>query len=228
MKGFIRQKEYDGRESIAVFSYCIKNNIKLKTGEYERGWIPFGSVEWMESIIGPRTPEYYPEFLKDFLHRKVWKVDTWDETHDRPENGRNRYDSIFIKPSDRYKRFKAGIASFMPRSRVEPDELEYLRGPYWCSEIVNFKNEWRYYVANGEILDTGWYMGDDEDLPAPEFPTEIPKDYCGAIDMGMYQDQLTLVEAQHPYAIGWYGEDHSKYAEFLIAGWNYLHEYKIY
>lgn len=58
---------------------------------------------------------------------------------------------------------------------------------------------------------------------APELHIEIPADYCGALDFGMLPTgELALIEANSPYACGWYGKKHELYVDWLIKGWKYL------
>jgi hypothetical protein len=81
-------------------------------------------------------------------------------------------------------------------------------------------NEWRYYVANGDVVTTGWYRGEDEDKPAPELPVEWPEGFSGAVDFGELEDgHLALVEAHAPFACGWYGERHEDYARWQLEAW---------
>jgi hypothetical protein len=94
--------------------------------------------------------------------------------------------------------------------------------PHWNSEIVSFKNEWRYYVANGEVLAAHWYLGEDDEAPPPELPDIFPKNFTGAVDFGDYCGKLTLVENNLPYACGWYGRFDPIYRDWLVAGFEYI------
>ncbi len=102
------------------------------------------------------------------------------------------------------------------------------RGPYWLSEIVQFTNEWRYYVTNGKVVAARWYWGDDVNTPvAPELNIDWPKTFCGTGDFGQYPDgRIALVEAHPPFACGWYGSlgEGEIYVPWLIAGWEYLNQ----
>ena len=139
----------------------------------------------------------------------MWKADKWP-MHQR----------VFIKPADRHKRFTGFVTAGMGyKGKKSP--------PYWCSDIVPpFTNEWRYYIANGKILTSGWYWGDEINTPdAPELNISFPEDYCGAIDFGEHKQfpgRFMLVEANEPYACGWYGdaEDRNSFTEWLIHGWH--------
>lgn len=115
---------------------------------------------------------------------------------------------VFLKSAERYKAREAWV------------------GEVHISEPVEFVDEWRHYCAGGTSLCSWWYAGSEEtcesDPHGPELPFELPPGFCGAVDVGRLADgRVALVEVQHPYAIGWYGdrEDNAKYAEFLVRGW---------
>jgi len=171
---------------------------------------PVGSVEFCLNILGMDVkPDYYPYFLKEHFYRNVWLSDTCDITKE----------PIFIKPADRYKRFDGVIAN--------KENINTFVGPYWCSGVLSFLNEWRYYITNGKVVASGWYSGSEDvaDLDAPKLNINIPETYCGALDFGTvveYPDTIVLVEANHPFACGWYGKDHSAYTQWLIDGWKYM------
>lgn len=215
IKGFAVQanqvRSNADKEQTAILTYCVLNKTpyKLCNRKEDRpeGYIPCGTVEWCEFFLPDekKTPDYYPEFLKDHLHRKIWKTDSWPM-----EKG------IFIKPADRHKRYTGFVTIGGYRKKK--------RGPHWCSEVVRFENEWRYYVADGKVLTGEWYSGDEENTPdAPELNIKIPEWYCGALDFGMLTTgELALVEANSPYACGWYGKDHKLFVEWLIKGWAYM------
>jgi len=170
-------------------------------------YIPIGRVEWVECFIGRKiTPDYYPSFLKDYFNRKIWFSKTL------PENK-----NTFIKPADTFKRFTGNFVY----------NIENIEGPFWCSEAVEFKNEWRYYITNGKVIYSAWYKGEEECSP-PKFPENIvPKDWSGTIDMGITKEsRFTLVEAHKPFACGWYGHLHEGniYADWLINGFMYMED----
>lgn len=199
------------QEEKAILEHCILQKIPYKlcnrVEEIPAGYIPHGEVEWCEHFIPEeRTiPNYYPEFLQQYLFRSVWRADSW------PLGSK-----VFIKPADRHKRFTGFVTSGGYRKKK--------KGPFCCSDIVAFTNEWRYYVADGQVLTGEWYSGDEINTPdAPELHVKIPEDFCGTLDFGTLKTgEFALVEAHPPYACGWYGKNHKLYVEWLIKGWAYL------
>lgn len=180
------------------------NNPKM----VEDGWVPSGTVPWVTSVLGrPIVPDYFPEFLKkDWVKRKVWYQEKWPLYR------------TFIKPADRHKRFTGFITSGRWSGKK--------RGPYWCSEVVNFVDEWRYYVSYGKLLGGYWYWGNgDEPKDAPDLNITYPDNWCGTADFGMMEDgSIELIECHPPFACGWYGKKHEQYAEFLTLGWKWIKE----
>lgn len=121
---------------------------------------------------------------------------------------------VFVKSAVGYKDWPAKI---IKKGEKLPD------GKLMISEVVNFVQEWRYYVANGKVLTTGWYDGPDEDEPAPDLNIKWPQYFCGAVDFGrLSTGEIALVESQDPFACGWYGDDHKAYIEWLVKGWEYM------
>lgn len=95
------------------------------------GWIACGNVDWVDRVLNvTREPDYYPDFLAAWIKRRIWRQEKW------PLGQR-----VFVKPVDRSKRFTGFVTNGSWRGKK--------KGPYWCSEVVTFTNEWRFYVANG-------------------------------------------------------------------------------
>lgn len=171
-----------------------------------------GSVEFIENYIGQRKPNFYPEWVRNFMRRSLYT---------NPEY--SSWQMFFVKRSDRYKSEETNIIS-----KDKAVELNYKQ--YHFSDVVTFIDEWRYYVINGKVLTSWWYKGDEKTCENnPHGPNinhlPIPKGFCGTIDMGILDTgELALVECHHPYAIGWYGDhdDIENYIRFLIWGFKYL------
>ena len=226
-KGFALLKKDNSKEAQAVMITCALQKIPYirvnKKETLPKEYVPCGSVEWIESILGYHPiPDYYPEFLSsdyassEYLYRKVWEADKW------PLN-----ETCFIKPADRYKRF----TGFVHKAGSYKGKK---KGPYWCSDVVNFVNEWRYYISNGKVLCGEWYWGDEEKMPdAPRLEiwvsgfvikiVNFPADFCGAVDFGETdKGEFALIESQCPYSCGWYGKNHEMYCKWVISGWEYM------
>jgi hypothetical protein len=211
-KGFKLLKGDNSIEAQKLSLFCIVNNvplIRVDKKNVEDEHIPCGSVEWCEHLLGQHiTPDYYPEWLNEFLFRKVWREDKWILGK-----------KLFVKPADRYKRFTGFVTSGSYRKKK--------RGQLIWSEIISFQNEWRYYISNGKVLTSGWYWGDEINTPdAPDVRDIliIPENYSGALDFGHCGRRFVLVESQHPFACGWYGKHEHDYLYFqwLIDGWIYM------
>jgi hypothetical protein len=210
-KGFATIKSDVSSETRMVHMYCSLNDIphlRLSVKEpCPKEYVPSGSVEWCLKLLGkPVIPDYYPEWLNQYLYRKVWKSNEWI-------TGRK----LFVKPADRHKRFTGFITHGTWSKKKKP--------PYWYSEIIHFTNEWRYYVSKGKILCAEWYWGDDVNTPpAPELNIKIPTEYYGTLDFGtLYTGEMALVESHDPFACGWYGNrENYAYLQWLVDGWKYM------
>ena len=158
----------------------------------------------------------YPEEIQKYLGRKIWtsKIDT---VNSHPELW-----PVFVKPIED-KKF-TGVVVRSPKDLIgcgtcgeNPDVL--------CSEVVNFKAEWRVCVRYDRILDVRRYSGDWRFHYNPEiiesciknFKT-APKGY--AIDFGVTdKGETLLIEVNDGYSLGCYGLLYLDYAKLLSARW---------
>lgn len=216
MSKFYIQSGYQGKEVGALLFNYPKESFSYSAIEPWNGQPIAGSVEFVEEYIGIiNRPNYYPQFLEPFFQRKIWYSNAWPK------------EKCFIKPADRHKRFESRILNDLryPRGFGGGVATGAWVGPYWCSEVVSFKEEWRYYVANGEVLAAYWYLGEEKEIDAPELNIDWPKDFSGAVDFGRLSNgEIALVENNLPYSCGWYGP-HSEgkiYGEWLEKSWNYV------
>lgn len=213
-KGFAVQKQTCDHEGKTLAVFCGINQIPIKfiykTNEIPVDYIPSGTVNWITEALGVESikPNYFPDFLKDWVKRNIWEEEKWP------------LKKVFIKPADKHKRFTGFITSGTYSKKK--------RGPFICSDIVHFKNEWRYYISNGKVLGAYWYYGDsDIEIPAPKLNIEYPNDWCGTADFGeLNNGDIALIECHPPFACGWYGgySKAEEYAEFLTLGWQWLKE----
>jgi hypothetical protein len=220
MSKFYLQSGYEGKETSCIALNYDKSEFNYSARNQYAGEIPVGSVEFVEELLGRNfIPDYYPFFLKNHLHRKVWYS---EDKLDR---------SCFVKPADRHKRFEAQISDDRKRPIGYGGGVAtgIWVGPYWHSEVVSFKEEWRHYVANGKVLAAYWYLGEEKEIDSPELNIDWPQDFCGAVDFGrLTSGELALVENNLPYACGWYGpySEGKIYGEWLKAGLDFLNKIK--
>lgn len=213
MLTFHLQVAESSRETMAVIQGCRELGYNWTSGgKPSAKAIPVGDVPFVQDVLETVhkydvRPDYYPLFLADWFGRRIYR----DLLEAREAPG-----GLFVKDQWRYKGMKPTLCY--------PDCLPRSMG-FVASDVVCFTQEWRYYVAGGEVYTTGWYDGDDEDEPAPPLNVNWPKGWCGAVDFGRTTDgRVLLVESQHPFACGWYGETEDSwiYTEWLQLGWRWM------
>lgn len=161
-------------------------------------------------------PLDYPEELQYMLGRPVWK------THIGNVRIRLLGDCVFVKPVQ-HKLFTGFVWDGGPSSRRSvvtlPSSTEV-----WCSEIVDFKSEYRVFVLEGEIIGVKNYKGDWSMAPDRGRLLEAVAAYKSApvaysIDVGIVGVKTLLVEVNDSYALGHYGLNSVLYAKMISARW---------
>ncbi len=226
---FALQPGLSSREVIAVMNAArrLRHEYEVWPGRPNPGdhLIPIGDVDYCESYWSPEVRQdwshyardFYPDFLTNWLHRKVGYA-TFGQ-YDTTDYSATRRRDIFLKTAKCWK------SDFVSRV-VRWDEHVPLDWYYW-SEPVFFIQEWRYYVADGRVITTGWYKGRDEDEPAPTlWDVKWPSFYSAAVDFGRLEDgRIALVEAHAPFACGHYSDSHEDYVRWQADAWQrYTHK----
>lgn len=213
-KGFVIQSHDHSPEANHISLYCLTKDISfirvLNKDKIPEDYIPSGSVEWCSKLLRRTVkPNYFPDWCKHLLYRNVWYAEEWP------------FKKVFIKPADSHKRFTGFVTTGTYKKKKKP--------PFICSDIVKFKDEYRYYITNGKIVFADWYWNeenrDGEILTPPELKLDIPSNWCGTIDMGyLSTGEFALIECHPPFACGWYGggSNIEIYMQWLIDGWVYL------
>lgn len=197
-------KAWQAARTLGVDCVCKRPELLCRQDR-----VAVGDVDFCEHVLSLQgvarpVPDFYPDFLSGWM-RRLWTI----QRNENPAVIRT-----FVKSAESYKSFPARI--------VEPGEM-YPAGMLYISEVVQFVQEWRYYVADGAVVTSGWYDGDNEDEPAPDLAINWPPGFCGAVDFGrLSSGEIALVECHHPYACGWYGDDHELYLLWLIEGWQWM------
>lgn len=158
----------------------------------------------------------YPLELKKYLKREIWKS-TLEEILENERFG------IFVKPDVETKKF-AG--------KVFNSELDFIGlidadkpTVVLCSEIVDFKTEFRCFIRYKEILDIRRYKGDWGKVIDVEVVRRAIADFDNqpnayALDFGVTETGDTvLVEVNEGHSLGSYGLSAQHYAKFLSARW---------
>lgn len=174
--------------------------------------------------IEPPSPNDFPDSLVPFFHRRVWRS-SLDQLETALENGRE----IFAKPAGRRKLFTGRVFS-------SPEEMQGLshisrQEPLWCSDVVEWRSEYRVYVIDGCVVSIDHYAGDAaitlaepvirEALDAHAASGTAPAAY--GIDFGVLSTgETALVEANDGYALGAYQIDSASYARLLHTRWAQL------
>ena len=209
-KGFAVQQNDSSREALKLYELCTRNNIEHKVIKNKNKcpdeFVPCGSVEWCEQSLGCIIkPNYYPGWTKDIWHRNIWYNNKWELRR------------VFVKPANRHKRFTGFITTGTYKGKK--------KGSLVYSDIVQFVDEWRYYISFGKVLTSAWYWGQHEDRVCPDLDNiiKVPDSYSGALDIGLLSTgEYALVESNSPFACGHYSENHEAYFQWLIDGWDYM------
>ena len=205
---FSIQNGYSGREANAIISAAHKLGAEYcYVREANFSMIPIGTIEFCEPVFGfmINRKEFYPAFLVPFLYRHIVLLQVDVNSHilagDR-----------FVKDALKWKSaFKSRI---MKAGEILPE------GTWLIADPVEFTDEWRYYIADGNLITTGWYAGEHEDEPAPRLEIAYPIGFSGAVDFGRMKDgKMALVEAHAPFACGWYGDDHEDFVLWQAISW---------
>ncbi len=182
--------------------------------------------------IGAARPEPldYPEELRGFLGRRVWRTSmravVLASREFGPEKTTYGERRVFVKPV-RHKVFTGRVwtgdmADRMATVLAEENE------PVWCSEFVEFVSEHRCFVLEDRILDVRRYKGDwsvGPDRATVERAVmafgSSPAAY--AADFGVTRDGRTLlVEVNDAFALGGYGLGPVFHARMAVIRWEQM------
>ncbi len=218
------------RRGIPVLLYTMKRirrrDLPLSTESFVAGNLGamHGAMKQLGIAIPP--PNDYPRSLTAFLHRRIWKS-TLAAVEDDVNSGRRR--AVFAKPATRRKNFTGRV--FASSADFACIGIASRRQEVWCSEVVEWRAEYRVYVMGIEPIAVGNYDGDptvrlDMEavgavLRAYRASREAPSAY--GIDFGVLgTGETALVEANDGYALGAYTIAAAPYTDLLIERWKEL------
>lgn len=128
---------------------------------------------------------------------------------------------MFIKPLEPklFTGFVAKDRNDLYKTRCSFNEKIY------CSEVVNFKSEYRVFVRYGKVLDVKHYSGSWKYVYDSNIITNCLNDYKEqpsgfTLDFGVTDDGRTLlIEVNDAFSLGCYGLDPLAYAKLLETRW---------
>ncbi len=168
----------------------------------------------------------YPSCFNPFYGRKIWKsyLSVIDQNPDLW--------NVFIKPL-KTKTFTGKVIRSVKDLRgcgIPGEDVEI-----YCSEVVEFKAEYRMFIIYDEIHMVSLYKGDYHYNYDPKVVDEILEAFktwedrpmgCG-IDIGVTKDHQTLVvEINDGYSLGSYGIFEIPYAKLMSARYSQIMKVK--
>lgn len=195
----------------------------LKTGSIENKperFLPVGSVEFLRTMfvafgMDEPAPMDYPQSscAADLLGRDVKRAELSLD-----------HMGMFVKPV-KTKSFEAGVMNAIPRHLMGSE--------VWVSAPVRFSAEWRAYIQSGKIIGFARYDEFEIDVPEHEIRPFVERVMACvsmdesintatyAVDVGMVDDQLVLVELNDAWATGYYARaiTQSQYLAWLHTRW---------
>lgn len=161
----------------------------------------------------------YPQELELYYGRRIWKTEVQEIIHNA------KLWPVFMKPLE--GKLFPGICVRSEKDfigRVRDGEKQQV----YCSELLNFEEEWRCFVRYGEILDIRRYsgaIGRNYDIKVVRRAVgdylTAPAGY--AMDIAVTdQGETVIVEINDGYSLGSYGLDPLLYAKLLSARWAQL------
>lgn len=173
----------------------------------------------------PELPNY-PEVLKPFLGRKIWK-DNINSINNNPDKW-----GIFVKPI-KEKAFTGRVIN-SPRDLIGCGSC-YENYEVLCSNVIDIQKEWRGFIYYDELIDLRPYNGDWHynynskviDKVIETFKTWKDRPVACSLDFAVIEDaggeQHTIfLEANDAYALGNYGLNCIDYAKMISARWSQI------
>lgn len=209
---------FQGFREMGFETIPFSDTAQLQDGQPENIVVGYvGTIRQRLKQLNRQITEMdYPEELSDYLGRKVWKTTMLDVSN-APETW-----PVFVKPLED-KQF-TGVVVHSTKDLIGCG-IQGVNQEVYCSEVLDFKAEWRCFVRYQEILDVRPYKGDWRLHYDSTVIENAVRDYRTApagyaIDFGLTQDGRTLLlEVNDGYALGCYGLMHLHYAKLLSARW---------
>lgn len=213
---------------------CTANTLRQHARVLNEGALPVGSVEFVRAamrlahITEPANMSYPPQ-VREYLCRSVQTLQAGQVIG-----------HVFVKPVQT-KLFTGFVFDTMKAREQysEHDQEQYdlfmsmsPAAQVYTSDPVEWRSEWRYYVAKGCIIGQARYdQGEDDNAPVPNIEVvqscvnDLALDHPYALDFGVLSSgETALVEVNDAWAIGLYGTalPAHMYMSFLQERWSHL------
>lgn len=169
--------------------------------------------------------EDYPEVLKPFLGRTIWK-DTINSINSNPDKW-----GVFVKPV-KEKAFTGKVING-PADLVGCGSC-YENYEVLCSEVLDIKREWRGFYYYDKLIDLRPYSGDWHYSYNPNIVDKVIEDFntwedrpvACSLDFAVIErnnkEETIFLEANDAYALGNYGLYCIDYAKMISARWSQI------
>lgn len=226
--------KFDPEEALLADYFGDGNYVSFYAKQMQRHRIPLtpgdfvaGSLQVTLPVLRKLGVTYshndYPKELSMYLHRNVW-LSTLKRIRLQIE-AEGDIPPVFIKPSDKLKRFTGRVVSTM--DDISP--LAHIGNIFInCSDEVQWCVEYRVPIINGKIQGYFWYDGDKSVMVDTSVVEQMVKDFVSApsaycLDVGVLgTGETSLVEMNDAFSIGMYEGMESCYPELLITRWKEL------
>ena len=213
-----RERGYDTR----FFEFAELDSLALDQESIVVGGIPVVLSAMRRLSIEPLPLFPIPDELCAFAKRRIW-TSTIGEVRGSFLEG----ERLFIKPLPLDRKLFNGqpLTSFRDLLLTSSLPMEY---PILCSDLVNFRSEYRVFVIDREIIGMRFYHGDFRLFPDFKIIEAAVADYHSApsaygIDFGVTAaGETILVEVNDSYALGCYGLSPALYSALIERRWNEL------
>lgn len=182
-----------------------------------------GDIQIALKKMGLPMPEPldYPDELKPFYGRKIWKG-TLDDVRRWPLSS----GPVFVKPIQQ-KLFTGFVWYGTGKNRLTVATIDD-ETPVYMSEVVEFISEARAYIKRGTLLDVHRYKGSYSVGPAQNVVEAAVKALgnktCAIVFGVTNKGETFVVEVNEAYALGNYGLRAIQYAQLIEARWEELTE----
>lgn len=205
-----------------------RGQIELAPDVLVAGHIPVVLSALRQMGIEPPAPNDYPESLRPWLHRRIWRSTVKDVVA-QLHVGEVR--PFFAKPVSRHKRFRGQVFESWDDLRALGGASDHTQ--VVCSEVVRWVSEYRVYVVRSKIVGIRHYRGDSQahldqeqvEQAVARYETSGEATAGYGIDFGLLSTgETALVEVNDGYSLGSYGLDDLAYADLIIVRWTELTE----